>query len=165
VCSAIIRASAIPDTNVRISMDENIAYVKSVNNMPKIWKVHSPDSEWAQCDCPVAQEGMICKHTVKVFKMLHLDIKDGVIVREVGTRHEVDRITPMSHCYSKVPQTMFHEGHSQTSSNIFNGTEGRGKKALKDVAITEGRGKKALKDVASTEGRGKKTLKDEERKH
>ena len=123
VCSAIIRASAIPDTNVRISMDENIAYVKSVNNRPKIWKVHSPDSEWAQCDCPVAQEGMICKHTVKVFKMLHPDIKDGVIVREAGTRHGVDRITPMAQCYSKVPHTMLHEGHSQASSNIFNGSD------------------------------------------
>lgn len=109
VCSAIIRASAIPDTNVLICKDEDIAYVGSVNNRPKVWTIHSPDSEWAQCDCPVAREGMICKHTMKVFKMLHPDIHDGLIVRQAGTLHGVDRGTPMSQCYSKVPQRLQHE--------------------------------------------------------
>lgn len=123
VCSAIIRASAIPDTHVFISMAENIAYVKSVNNSPKTWKIYSPDSEWAQCDCPVAQEGMICKHTVKVFKMLHPDIMDGVIVREAGTRHGVDRNTPMSLCYSKIHHTLPDEGQSQANSNILKDTD------------------------------------------
>ena len=123
VCSAIIRASEIPDRNVFISIDKSIAYVKSVNNMPKTWTIYSPDSEWAQCDCPVAQEGMICKHTVKVFKMLHPDIEDGFIVREAGTRHGVDRTTPMSQCYAKVKPTKVHEGQSQANSNIVNDTE------------------------------------------
>ena len=103
VCSAIIRASAIPDTNVLICKDEDIAYVGSVNNRPKVWTIHSPDSVWAQCNCPVAREGMICKHTVKVFKMLHPDIHDGLIVRHAGTLHGVDRGTPMSQCYAKPP--------------------------------------------------------------
>ena len=110
VCSAIIRAASIPDCNVLICMDENVAYVASVNNRPKIWTIHSPDSEWAQCDCPVAQEGMICKHTMKVFKMLHPDIMDGVIVREAGTMHGVNRATPMSQCYSKQRHALQHEG-------------------------------------------------------
>ena len=62
------------------------------------------DFEWSQCDCPVAREGMICKHTMKVFKMLHPDIQDGLIVRQASTLHGVDRGTPMSQCYSKGPQ-------------------------------------------------------------
>ena len=110
VCSAIICATPIPDYHVLICMDDNVAYVASVNNRPKTWTIHSPDSEWAQCDCPVAWEGMICKHTMKVFKMLHPDIKDGVIVREVGTMHGVDRATPMSQCYSKAGHALMHEG-------------------------------------------------------
>ena len=119
VCSAIIRASRIPDTNVLICMEDNIAYVGSVNNRPKVWTIHSPDSEWAQCDCPIAREGMICKHTMKVFKMLHPDIQDGLIVRQAGTLHGVDRSTPMSQCYSKVPAVVIREGHAQPVSDTF----------------------------------------------
>lgn len=120
VCSAIIRASAIPDTNVLICMDEDVAYVGSVNNRPKVWTIHSPDSEWAQCDCPVAREGMICKHTIKVFKMLHPDVQDGVIVREAGTMHGVDRATPMSQCHSKARREGLTHGHSGNWKDIDN---------------------------------------------
>ena len=101
VASAIIRATAIPDTNVRICLDEDVAYVGSINNRPKVWIIHSPDSEWAQCNCPVASEGMICKHTVKVFKMLHPEVDDGVLFREAGSKHGIDRETLLSQCFSK----------------------------------------------------------------
>ena len=57
-------------------MDKDNAYVGSINKSPKVWTIHSPDFEWAQCDCLVAREGMICKYTVKVFSMLHPDIED-----------------------------------------------------------------------------------------
>ena len=103
VVTAIIRANAIPDTNVLICMDEDVAYVASINNRPKVWTIHSPDSEWAQCDCPIAKEGMICKHTVKVFKMLHPDVQDGVTFREAGTKHGIDRVTTMSQCFARPP--------------------------------------------------------------
>ena len=92
----IIRANAIPNTNVLICADEDVAYVGSINNCPKVWTIYSLDSEWAQCDCPVAQEGMIYKHTVKVFKMLHPDVDDGVIFREVGTKYSIDCRTLLS---------------------------------------------------------------------
>ena len=101
VASAIIRASTIPDTNVLICLEDNVAYVGSVNNRPKVWTIHSPNSKWAQCDCPIASQGMICKHVVKVFKMLHLDIEDGVIVHEAGTLHSVERTVPMSQIWIK----------------------------------------------------------------
>ena len=102
VVLAIIRAStSIPDTNVLICLEDNVAYVGSVNNRPKVWTVHSPDSEWAQCDCPIASQGMICKHAVKVFKMLHPGIEDGLIVREAGTLYGVARVVPMSQIWIK----------------------------------------------------------------
>jgi hypothetical protein len=44
---------------------------------------------------------MICKHVVKVFKMLHPDVKDGVIVHEAGTFHGVERTVPMSQIWIK----------------------------------------------------------------
>lgn len=83
--------------NVLICMDEDLAYVGSVNNKPKIWTTHAPNSEWAQCNYPITkEEGMIYKHIMKMFKMLHPNIDDGVIVCEAGTTHDVDQNTPMS---------------------------------------------------------------------
>ena len=110
VASAIMGANDIPASNVLICMDADVAYVMSVNNRPKIWTIKCPDSEWAQCDCPVAKEGMICKHTVKVFKMLHPGFVDGAIVREAGTRHGTLRGTPIATCYA---------GLSQQSTEIY----------------------------------------------
>jgi len=85
-------------------MDEDVAYVGSVNNHPKVWTIKCLGFEWAQCNCPIAKEGMICKHTVKVFKMLHHEVHDGVIVREVGTIHGTQRTTPTAHCYTRMSQ-------------------------------------------------------------
>lgn len=97
VVSAIIRAKSIPNSHVLLYPDgDDVALVASMNNKPKVWTVHCPDSEWAQCNCPIGNEGMICKHSIKVFKMIHPDIEDGLIVREAGTRHGVDKDTPLS---------------------------------------------------------------------
>ena len=101
VASAIIRASTIPDTNVLIYLEDNVAYIGSVNNRLKVWTIHSPNSEWAQYDCPIASRGTICKHVVKVFKMLYSDIEDDVIIREAGILHGVERTVPMSQIWIK----------------------------------------------------------------
>jgi hypothetical protein len=37
VALAIIRASTIPNTNVLICLEDNVAYVGSVNNRPNVW--------------------------------------------------------------------------------------------------------------------------------
>lgn len=54
--------------------------------------------------------------------MFHPDVDDGVIVKEAGTMHGIDRDTPMSQCYSKVRPILLHEGHSQGSSNLSKDT-------------------------------------------
>lgn len=65
----------------------------------------------------VTKEGMICKHTVKFFKVLHLGIDDGVIVNKAGTKHSVQHATPMAQCYTWLSQqnTELH-----TLSNVTN---------------------------------------------
>ena len=85
-------------------MDEDVAYVGFVNNHPNVRTIKCPNSKWAQCDCPVASEGMICKPTIKVFKMLHLGIEDGAIVCEASTRHGTQCGTPKKHCYARLLQ-------------------------------------------------------------
>lgn len=100
MCLAILQANEIPNANVFICMDEDVAYVGSVNNKSKVWTIHSPGSKWVQCDCPITCKRMICKHTMKVFKMLNLDIKDGVITKKTSMFHGIDYCTSMSQCYS-----------------------------------------------------------------
>ena len=45
VALAIIRANDIPDTSVLICIDENVVYVGTVHNRPKVWTIKCPDSE------------------------------------------------------------------------------------------------------------------------
>ena len=53
---------------------------------------------------PIVKEGMMCKHTVKVFKILHPDVEDGVIFREVDTKHGIYRATSLSQCFARPEQ-------------------------------------------------------------
>lgn len=84
-------------------MDEVVAYIGSVNKKPNLWTIYYHDSKWVQLDCPIAQEGIISKHTLKFLKMLHPNVKDGVILEKMGTMHNVDRCTLVSNWYSKIP--------------------------------------------------------------
>lgn len=61
-----------PYINILICMDEDVAYVGSVNNKPKVWTTHSHDSKWAQCDYPIIQHGITCKNTMKILHMATL---------------------------------------------------------------------------------------------
>jgi hypothetical protein len=65
--------------------------MKSANHMPKVWTIHAPTSKWPQCDCPIIGQRFICKHVMRVFKMLHTDILDGTIIREASTLHGVHK--------------------------------------------------------------------------
>lgn len=46
-----------------------------------------------------------------VFKMLHLDIQNNVIVSQTGILHGVDHGIFISQCYSKVQHALLHSGH------------------------------------------------------
>ena len=75
-------------------MDEDVANVGTMNNRPKVWTIHAADFEWHNCF--VAKEGMQCKLTIKVFKMLHPNVGNGAIVRKANTKHSVDWAIPIS---------------------------------------------------------------------
>jgi hypothetical protein len=69
---------------------EDITLVASTNHPLKMWIVHILTSEWPQCNCPIEQ-GIICKHVMKIFKMLHLNILDDAVIRETSTLHGVQK--------------------------------------------------------------------------
>ncbi len=63
----------------------------SINHLPKVWIVHAPTLEWPQCNCLIVEQRIICKHVMKIFKMLHLHIPDDAIIQKTGTFHGVQR--------------------------------------------------------------------------
>ena len=86
VAGAVLRTREIPDNYVFMYPDEkDVALVISVNNYPAVWTVTCPNSTWAQCDCPMGMRGNICKHQVKVFKLLYPKVEDAFIIRHAGT--------------------------------------------------------------------------------
>ncbi len=62
-----------------------------INHTPKVWTIHILSSKWPQCDYPLVKQGIACKHVMKAFKMPHLNIPGGAIVRDIGTFHGVNK--------------------------------------------------------------------------
>lgn len=105
ICSAILAAQEIPDDYVSLNPGgEDIALVVSVNNYPQVHTVYGPDTEWAQCDCFMAEQGTMCKHVMKCFVMKHPDIEEGLILREAGSKCGVQRTIPLAQCFESMPR-------------------------------------------------------------
>ena len=85
VANVVIRALEIHDEYVLICEDEDVAYVASKTNFLTIWLVISSNTDWAQCNCPMGMRGNICKHVVKVFRMLNTKVEPGDIIKYVGS--------------------------------------------------------------------------------
>ena len=85
VASAVIRALDILDEHVIISEGVNVAYIASQTNFPTIWVVTSLNSDWAHYNCPLGMRGNMCKHVIKVFRMINTDVLGYDIIRYACT--------------------------------------------------------------------------------
>jgi hypothetical protein len=85
VANAVIRTLEIPDEHVSILEEVNVAYVASQTNFLTIWVVTSPNSDWAHCNCPLGMRGNMCKHAIKVFRMINTDVLGSNIIRYACT--------------------------------------------------------------------------------
>lgn len=84
--SALVQAQTIPDTNVQLSLDlGGPAYVRSSKRPHLRYAVYNPCTEWAICECVHSQRGNICKHQLKVLRMVRPDLAEGNIARYLGT--------------------------------------------------------------------------------
>jgi hypothetical protein len=59
--------------------------VKSSKRPHLEYAVHNPNMEWAICECVQSQNGNICKHQVKVLRMMRPNLAEGKIARHLGT--------------------------------------------------------------------------------
>jgi hypothetical protein len=89
VASAVLRTKDIPDHLVKLfpGGPSYVAQVISVNHYPEVYTILAPKEEYAQCNCSWADQGNICKHAVKVYKMIHPEVDNGTIIRRRGTLH------------------------------------------------------------------------------
>jgi hypothetical protein len=88
VASAVLRSNDIPDHLVKLFPgSQDVAQVISVNHYPDVYTILAPGEEYAQCNCSWTDQGNICKHAVKVYKMIHPKVDDGTIIRRRGTLH------------------------------------------------------------------------------
>jgi hypothetical protein len=86
VIGALLKARLIPDSCVMLpSCPGAPAVVTSKSKVQKRYWVYNPGEELASCDCPVGMKGNICKHQVKVLKLMHPDIAEGTITRYCGS--------------------------------------------------------------------------------
>ena len=86
VVCALLKARLIPDSCVLLpSRPGGPAVVTSKTKIHKRYWVHNPGEEWAACDCPRAMKGNICKHQMKVLRMMHPDLAEGRIARYCGS--------------------------------------------------------------------------------
>jgi hypothetical protein len=86
VASVVLRSKDILNHLVKLFPGgEDVAQVISVNHFPSVYTILAPGEEYAQCNCPWADQGHICKHSVKVYKMIHPDVEDSNIIRLRGS--------------------------------------------------------------------------------
>ena len=72
VIITIVKAEEILDNVVLLYQDgEEIALLASIHHKPHMWTIHTFDLGMAICDCRLGLGNDLCKHTMKVFKMLH----------------------------------------------------------------------------------------------
>jgi hypothetical protein len=117
VASAVLRARGIPDHLIRLFPGgQDIAQVMSINHYPQVYTILAPGEEWAQYNCPWADRGNICKHAVKVFQLIHSDVRETDLIRQKGTW----RGTPAARFdTSGVDAFGGGESHVQESKNTY----------------------------------------------
>ena len=86
VVGALLKACNIPDIHVTLAIHDGApATVKSCTKVDVLYTVFNPGSEWACCTCSQANRGYICKHKLKVLRMMKPDLEEGSIARLCGS--------------------------------------------------------------------------------
>ena len=86
VVGALMKACNIPDINVMLPTEDGApTIVRSCTKPHMLYIVFNPGSEWACCTCSQANRGYICKHKLKVLRMLKPDVEEGSMAQLCGS--------------------------------------------------------------------------------
>ena len=102
VVSALIQARDIPDTDVTLLVSKGgLAFVTSTTHRHIHHAIHNSSKFWATCTCVHSLCGNICKHQVKVLRLMHPDLAEGTIAKFYGVL--VETISAGFPCPSSPP--------------------------------------------------------------
>ena len=78
----LLKAWNIPDSNVTLPTEEGgPTILRSCNKLNIKYTIFNPTLEWVCCTCLQTNREYICKHKLKVFRMLKPHIEEGSIAR------------------------------------------------------------------------------------
>ena len=85
VVSALIQAWDIPDNDVTLSVVEGGPAFVMATTHRHIWHaVYNPGEFWATCTCIHSLRGNICKYQIKVLRLMHPDLTEGMVTKFCG---------------------------------------------------------------------------------
>ena len=86
VVGALMKARNILDINVNLPTEDGaLAIVRSCTKPNMLYTVFKPRSKWACYMCSQTNREYICKHKLKVLRMLKPDVEEGSIARLCGS--------------------------------------------------------------------------------
>jgi hypothetical protein len=86
VINSVLQSLKIPDSCVSLPTEAGQLALVTLSKRPHVrYAVYNPDTEWASCECVYAQKGNLCKHQIKVLRMMKPELADGTIVKVCGT--------------------------------------------------------------------------------
>lgn len=83
---ALMKAKFIPNYCVMLpSQLGRYTVVTSKTKIQKWYWMYNPREEWVACDCPHGMKGSMCKHQMKVLRMMHPNLVEGKITIYCGS--------------------------------------------------------------------------------
>lgn len=78
-----------------------------------------PTQSGLNANCPIVAQSMICKHIIKMFEILHLEIEDKVIMQHASTFHDIERTFSSSICFINYRRLKQVHVVSQLKAELF----------------------------------------------
>jgi hypothetical protein len=86
VINSVLQSLKIPDSCVSLPTVQGQPVLVTSSKRPHVkYAVYNLDTQWACCECVHSQKGNLCKHQIKVLRMMKPKLANGTIIKVCGT--------------------------------------------------------------------------------
>jgi hypothetical protein len=124
VINSILQSLKIPDSCISLPTVEGQSALVTSSKRPHVeYAVYNPDSQWACCECVHSQKGNLCKHQIKVLRMMKPKLANGTIIKVCGTLYgmRLGRVSAL--CKLVSPGALSSRREGNTSEEDFDTTD------------------------------------------
>jgi hypothetical protein len=90
VINSVLQSLKIPDSCISLPTKVGQPALVTSSKWPHVrYAVYNPDTQWACCECVHVQKGNLCKHQIKVLRMMKPELADGTIMKVCGTHYRI----------------------------------------------------------------------------